>query len=227
MEFLYKKCVQSCPSWRIQSEYPFKSLNLPNNWKKNTKAMAEKDQKLFAVHFRNIQFLVWNQRKIADFWVESQVLWFWCKFEMIAQTWYILKGKLWKSVSKPDQARFWALKIFLKVKELRTLLGSLYKFCSRVRKKKFRIFIIQFLINLKLLRINKIFLPCEVVSLIFDTHLQSTKKNYHVAKKHTPPSSKQSTVCSSYKKEFPSYYSFQHHRRKKMERNNGKQVIRW
>ena len=29
--------------------------------------------------------------------------------------------------------------------------------------------------------------------------------NYHVAKKHAPPSSKQSTVCSSCEQEFPSY----------------------
>ena len=38
--------------------------------------------------------------------------------------------------------------------------------------------------------------------------------NYHVAKKHAPPSSKQSTVCSSCEQEFPSYYSLQQHRRK-------------
>ena len=31
--------------------------------------------------------------------------------------------------------------------------------------------------------------------------------NYHVAKKHAPASSKQSTVCSSCEQEFPSYYS--------------------
>ena len=38
--------------------------------------------------------------------------------------------------------------------------------------------------------------------------------NYHVAKKHAPASSKQSTVCSSCEQEFPSYYSLQQHRRK-------------
>ena len=38
--------------------------------------------------------------------------------------------------------------------------------------------------------------------------------NYHVAKKHAPSISKQSMVCSSYEKEFPSYYSLQQHRRK-------------
>ena len=31
--------------------------------------------------------------------------------------------------------------------------------------------------------------------------------NYQVAKKHAPSISKQSTVCSSCEKEFPSYYS--------------------
>ena len=31
--------------------------------------------------------------------------------------------------------------------------------------------------------------------------------NYHVAKKHATSTSKQSTVCSSCEKEFPSYYS--------------------
>ena len=39
--------------------------------------------------------------------------------------------------------------------------------------------------------------------------------NYHVAKKHAPLSSKQSTVCASYEKEFPSFYSLEQHRRKK------------
>ena len=38
--------------------------------------------------------------------------------------------------------------------------------------------------------------------------------NYHVAKKHAPSTSKQSTVCSSCEQEFPSYYSLQEHRRK-------------
>ena len=38
--------------------------------------------------------------------------------------------------------------------------------------------------------------------------------NYHVAKKHAPASSKQSTVCSSCEQEFASYYSLQQHRRK-------------
>ena len=38
--------------------------------------------------------------------------------------------------------------------------------------------------------------------------------NYHMAKKHAQPSSKQSTVCSSCEQEFPSYYSLQQHRRK-------------
>ena len=38
--------------------------------------------------------------------------------------------------------------------------------------------------------------------------------NYHVAKKHAPASSKQSTVCSSFEQEFASYYSLQQHRRK-------------
>ena len=40
------------------------------------------------------------------------------------------------------------------------------------------------------------------------------KMNYHVAKKHAPSTSKQSTVCSSCEKDFPSYYSIQQHRRK-------------
>ena len=38
--------------------------------------------------------------------------------------------------------------------------------------------------------------------------------NYHVAQKHTPASSKQSTLSSSCEQEFPSYYSLQQHRRK-------------
>ena len=38
--------------------------------------------------------------------------------------------------------------------------------------------------------------------------------NYHVAKKHAPASSLQSTVCSSCEREFASYYSLQQHRRK-------------
>ena len=42
--------------------------------------------------------------------------------------------------------------------------------------------------------------------------------NYHVAKKHAPSTSKQSTVCSSCEKEFPSYYSLQQHRRKVKQR---------
>ena len=40
------------------------------------------------------------------------------------------------------------------------------------------------------------------------------ERNYHVAKKHAPSTSKQSTVCSSCEQEFPSYYSLQQHRRK-------------
>ena len=35
-----------------------------------------------------------------------------------------------------------------------------------------------------------------------------------MAKKHAPSTSKQSTVCSSCEKDFPSYYSIQQHRRK-------------
>ena len=35
-----------------------------------------------------------------------------------------------------------------------------------------------------------------------------------MAKKHAPTISKQSTICSSYEQEFPSYYSLQQHRRK-------------
>ena len=38
--------------------------------------------------------------------------------------------------------------------------------------------------------------------------------DYHVAKKHAEPSSKQSTVCSSSEHELTSYYSLQQHRRK-------------
>ena len=38
--------------------------------------------------------------------------------------------------------------------------------------------------------------------------------NNHVAKKHAQSTSKQSTVCSSFEQEFPSYYSLQQHRRK-------------
>ena len=38
--------------------------------------------------------------------------------------------------------------------------------------------------------------------------------NYHVAKKHAPSTSKQSTVCSYCEQEFPSYYSLQQHWRK-------------
>ena len=38
--------------------------------------------------------------------------------------------------------------------------------------------------------------------------------NNHVAKKHAPLTSKQSTVCSSCEQDFPSYYSLQQHRRK-------------
>ena len=38
--------------------------------------------------------------------------------------------------------------------------------------------------------------------------------NYHVAKKHAPSTSEQSTVCWSCEKEFPSYYSVQQYRRK-------------
>ena len=38
--------------------------------------------------------------------------------------------------------------------------------------------------------------------------------DYHVAKKHAQPSSKQSTVCPSCEQEFPSYYSLQQHQRK-------------
>ena len=38
--------------------------------------------------------------------------------------------------------------------------------------------------------------------------------NYHMAKKHAQPSSKQSTVYLSCEQEFPSYYSLQQDRRK-------------
>ena len=38
--------------------------------------------------------------------------------------------------------------------------------------------------------------------------------NYHMAKKHAPSTSKQSTVSSSCEQDFPSYYSLQQHRRK-------------
>ena len=40
------------------------------------------------------------------------------------------------------------------------------------------------------------------------------RDEHHVAKKHAPASSKQSTMCSSCEQEFPSYYSLQQHRRK-------------
>ena len=39
--------------------------------------------------------------------------------------------------------------------------------------------------------------------------------DYHVAKKHAEPCLKQSSICSSCEQEFPSFYSFQQHRRKK------------
>ena len=38
--------------------------------------------------------------------------------------------------------------------------------------------------------------------------------NYHVAKKHAQPSSKQSTICPSCEQEIPVYYSLPQHRRK-------------
>ena len=44
--------------------------------------------------------------------------------------------------------------------------------------------------------------------------------DYHVAKKHPQPCSKQSTVCPSCEQEFLSYYSLQQHRRKE---HGGKQ----
>ena len=37
---------------------------------------------------------------------------------------------------------------------------------------------------------------------------------YHVAKKHAQPSAKQSKICPSCEKEYPSYYSLQQNRRK-------------
>ena len=46
--------------------------------------------------------------------------------------------------------------------------------------------------------------------------------NYRVAKKYAPSDPKQSSVCSSYEKEFQSYYSLQQHRRKE---HGGKQRI--
>ena len=46
--------------------------------------------------------------------------------------------------------------------------------------------------------------------------------NYHITKKHVPSTSKQSTVCSSCGKQFPSYYSLQQHRRKEHGANQGK-----
>ena len=52
------------------------------------------------------------------------------------------------------------------------------------------------------------------------------KMNYHLAKKHAPSTSKQSTVCSSCEKEFPTYYSIHQHRIKEHGANNGSQVIR-
>ena len=46
--------------------------------------------------------------------------------------------------------------------------------------------------------------------------------NYHVAKMHAPSTFKQSTVCSSCDKEFPSYYSLQHYRRNEHGRKQRK-----
>ena len=40
--------------------------------------------------------------------------------------------------------------------------------------------------------------------------------NYHIAKKHAQPSSRQSMVCSSCEQEFPSYYSLQQRGRKEL-----------
>ena len=41
--------------------------------------------------------------------------------------------------------------------------------------------------------------------------------DYQVSKKHAQPSSKQSTVCTSWEQEFSIYYSLQQHRRKEHE----------
>ena len=43
---------------------------------------------------------------------------------------------------------------------------------------------------------------------------EKEEMNYHIAKKHAQPNSKQSTVRPSCEQEFASYYSLQQHRRK-------------
>ena len=52
------------------------------------------------------------------------------------------------------------------------------------------------------------------VNMRLDIKKDVLKDLFHVAKKHAPSTSKQSTVCSSCEQEFPSYYSLQQHRRK-------------
>ena len=51
--------------------------------------------------------------------------------------------------------------------------------------------------------------------------------NYHLAKKHSPSTSKQSTVCSSCEKEFPELLLAPTTSEKRIGRNNGNQVKRW
>ena len=89
----------------------------PSNWlKKYTKTIAKiNDYNLFAskniadisnkrkkikksnisaIFFINlIEFFVCNQKEFAGFWIDSQVLWFWCVFERIAQSWWYFQSK--------------------------------------------------------------------------------------------------------------------------------------
>ena len=100
------KNVNFCSICRIQSEE-----NLPL-----IEAIAKLiDQKLFAVRIRNIahisnkriankqhfnnfvkkwiEFFVCYQWEITDFWVDSQVLWFLCKYERITQSCWVFQSK--------------------------------------------------------------------------------------------------------------------------------------
>ena len=57
---------------------------------------------------------------------------------------------------------------------------------------------------------------------------EKEEMNYHIAKKHAQPNSKQSMVRPSCEQEFASYYSLQQHRKKKnMELSNENLVIQW
>ena len=138
-----------CSSCPVQSDklLPFKDLSFP---KKNiyTKKIAKINDQMFVVKIRNIfdkrnkrkkirtssnsaiffikiiELFICNQWEIADFWVYSQVLWFWCRFGGYIEIDELLKqisGNLIPNLIIQD-FKLWKISKKQRTKELGTFL---------------------------------------------------------------------------------------------------------